>query len=82
MAQADTKALVEDIEQIRQRLADDVDQLLDRSHPKNLAKRAADDIKSRFVADDGSPRFENIVPLAAGTLAVLGALITIRRLLR
>lgn len=82
MAKANTDALVDDIEHIRRRLADDVDQLLERSNPKNVAQRTLTDIKSHFVSADGSPRMENIIPVAAGTLGVIGVLLTIRRITR
>lgn len=82
MAKADTDALVDDIEHVRRRLADDVDQLLDRSNPKNVAQRATAGVKAHFVADDGSPRLENILPIVAGTAGVITVLIALRRLTR
>lgn len=82
MSQTDTDALVEEIEQIRLRLADTVDELVDRAHPKALAARAVANLRARFVDETGSPRMETIVPVVAGVTAVVAGMILIRRLTR
>ena len=82
MSQTDTDALVEEIEQIRLRLADTVDELVDRAHPKALAARAVANVRSKFVDETGSPRMETIVPVVAGVTAVVAGMILIRRLTR
>jgi hypothetical protein len=74
--------LVDEIEQIRDRLADTVDALIDRTNPKHIARRSLVNLKGRFVAADGSPRMSTIGPLLGGTVAVVGAIIVIRRLVR
>lgn len=82
MSKTDTDALVEEIEQIRLRLADTVDELVDRAHPRALAQRTLDQVKSRFVDETGSPRMENILPIVGGAVAVVAGLVLIRRLTR
>ena len=82
MSQTDTDALVDEIEQIRLRLADTVDELVDRAHPKAIAARAVDNLKAKFVDETGSPRMETIVPVVAGAVAVVAGVVLIRRLTR
>ncbi|MGI9085855.1 MAG: DUF3618 domain-containing protein [Aeromicrobium sp.] len=82
MGKSETDELVDEIEQIRLRLAGTVDQLVDRAHPKSIARRSIQNVKSRFVDEQGSPRFETIVPVVAGTAAVITAFVLIRRLTR
>jgi chromosome condensin MukBEF ATPase and DNA-binding subunit MukB len=82
VSQTDTDALVEEIEQIRLRLADTVDELVDRAHPKALAARAVANLRAKFVDETGSPRMETIVPVVAGVTAVVAGMILIRRLTR
>lgn len=80
MGRSDTDELVDEIEQIRLRLADTVDALVDRAHPKRIAGRGLENVKGRFVDDQGSLRLETIVPVVAGAAAVVAAIVLIRRL--
>ncbi|WP_456698349.1 DUF3618 domain-containing protein [Aeromicrobium sp. P5_D10] len=73
--------LVDEIEEIRDRLADTVDALIDRSNPKNIARRGLERVKARFVDETGSPRLENIAPIVGGALAVVAGIVVIRKLL-
>jgi hypothetical protein len=82
VSQTDTDALVDEIEQIRLRLAGTVDELVERAHPKAIAARASDNLKAKFVDETGSPRMETIVPVVAGVVAVLAGVVLIRRLTR
>ena len=82
MGKSDTDELVEEIEQIRMRLATTVDELVDRAHPKSIAQRSLASLKGRFVDPQGSPRFENIVPVVAGAAAIVTAIVVVRRLTR
>ena len=82
MSQTDTDALVDEIEQIRLRLAGTVDELVERAHPKAIAARTVANLKARFVDETGSPRMETIVPVVAGVTAVVAGMILIRRLTR
>jgi chromosome condensin MukBEF ATPase and DNA-binding subunit MukB len=82
VSQTDTDALVEEIEQIRLRLAGTVDELVERAHPRAIAARAVDNLKAKFVDETGSPRMETIVPVVAGVVAVAAGVVLIRRLIR
>jgi chromosome condensin MukBEF ATPase and DNA-binding subunit MukB len=82
VSKTETDALVEEIEQIRLRLAGTVDELVDRAHPRAIAQRAVADLKSNFVDETGSPRMDRIVPVVAGAVAVVAGLVLIRRLTR
>lgn len=73
-------ALVRDIEQARDRLAGTIDQIVERVHPKNAAKRTLGRAKSRFVNEDGSPRLENIAPVAGGVVGVAALVVVVRYL--
>ena len=80
MSKTETDVLVEEIEQIRLRLADTVDELVERGHPKAIAQRAIGKAKGHFIDETGSPRMETIVPVVAGIAAVVAGMILIRRL--
>lgn len=82
MAKARPDDLVDEIEEIRERLADTVDALIDRTSPKNIARRSLANLKAHFVDETGSPRLETIVPLVSGTVAVVAGIVVVRRLLR
>ncbi|MRJ78201.1 DUF3618 domain-containing protein [Aeromicrobium sp. SMF47] len=82
MANAQSDELVDEIEVIRERLAVTVDQLVDRSNPKNIARRGLENLKGRFIDETGSPRLETIIPVVGGTLAVIAGIVVIRKLLR
>lgn len=82
MAKAQPDELVGEIDQIRDRLADTVDALLDRTNPKNVARRSLADLKARFVDETGSPKLETILPVVGGAIAVIAGIVVVRRLLR
>ena len=82
MAKSETEELVDEIEQIRLRLATTVDELVERAHPKSIARRTLHNLKSHFVDEQGSPKFETIVPVVAGTAAVITVFVVVRRLTR
>ncbi|MEV7395753.1 DUF3618 domain-containing protein [Aeromicrobium sp. NPDC092404] len=82
MAKAKPDQMVEEIEEIRERLADTVDALIDRTSPRNIARRGLGNLRSRFVDETGSPKLGTIVPLVGGTVAVVAGIIVIRRLVR
>ena len=81
MANAQPDDLVGEIDEIRDRLADTVDALIDRSNPKNVARRTLADVKARFVDETGSPRMETILPLVGGFVAVVAGIVVVRKLL-
>ena len=82
MSKADSDDLVNEIEQIRDRLADTVDELIDRAHPSTIARRSLASFKGRFIEPDGSPKVGVIAPVVGGTVAVVAAIVVLRRLLR
>ena len=82
MGRSETDQLVDEIEQIRLHLADTVDALVDRTSPKNVARRGVANVKAKFVDAQGNVRLETVVPLVVGTAAVVAAVIGIRRLTR
>lgn len=71
--------LVDEIEQVREHLAFTIDQLIDRTNPKNVAKRSLASLKARFVDEQGGPRFETILPVVGGVLAFAGIVVVIRK---
>lgn len=82
MAKADSDQLVDEIELIRDRLADTVDALIDRTNPRTMVRRSLTNAKARFVEPDGSPKIGTIAPIAGGVVAVVVAITILRRLLR
>jgi hypothetical protein len=82
VAEAKPDELVDEIEEIRARLADTVDQLIDRTNPKNIARRGLENVKARFVEEDGSPKLGTIVPVVGGVVAVVVGIVVVRRLVR
>lgn len=80
MSTTDIDDLVDQIDQIRERLADTVDELVDRAHPKAIAARSLESLKGRFVDETGSPRLDKIVPVVAGAAVAIAAALVVRRL--
>ena len=79
MSRAETED-VDEIEAALERLAGSVDLLVDRANPKNIARRSLENVKARFIDGDGNPRYETIVPLSVGAVAVVATIVGIRRL--
>jgi hypothetical protein len=73
-------ALVRDIEAARDRLAGTIDEIVDRTNPKNVARRTLGRVRARFINEDGSPRIENIAPVAGGIVGVAALIVVVRRL--
>jgi len=82
VANARPDDLIDEIEEIRERLAGTVDALIDRTNPKNVARRAVANLKGRFIDETGSPKLDTIVPVVGGTIAVVVGIVVVRRLLR
>jgi hypothetical protein len=82
VANAQPDQLVDEIDEIRERLADTVDALIDRTNPRNIARRSLYDVRSRFVDETGSPKLGTIIPLVGGTVAVVVGILVVRRLVR
>lgn len=79
---ADPDRMVAEIELVRDRLAQTVDAIVERTNPKNVARRTAIDVRARFVNPDGSPRLETITPVAIGALGFLVLVSVIRKIVR
>ena len=71
--------IVAEIEETRERLAHTVDALIDRTNPKNIARRNLESVKAQFVDENGSPRFETILPVVGGIVGFAGLVLIIRK---
>lgn len=72
-------ALVDDIEKTRDQLAETIDALVDRASPANIASRQMNRVKAQFVAEDGSPKTDQIGKAAGAVLGFLVVVALIRR---
>ncbi|MET9548696.1 MULTISPECIES: DUF3618 domain-containing protein [unclassified Streptomyces] len=102
MSDARTPAQIEaDIKRRRDQLAETLDEIGVRVHPKTIvgdakakvvssvdnslgrayvgANRFVSDVKGRFVAEDGSPRIERIVPVALVAVGLVGLCVVASR---
>ncbi len=73
-------ALVDDIEHTRDQLAQTIDALVDRAHPKNVAQRQLARVKAQFVGPDGSPRLDQIAKAAGVVVGFVVVVVAIRRM--
>lgn len=71
--------IVAEIEETRERLAQTVDLLIERSNPKNIAQRNLASVKGRFVDENGSPRLETLAPIVGGAVGFVALIIVIRK---
>jgi len=78
---ANPNELVDEIDVIRERLAGTVDALVDRTNPKNIARRKVEAVKAKFVDSSGSPRFETIVPVV-GVVAFIALVVVVRKVMK
>jgi hypothetical protein len=76
------ESIESDIEQTRERLAQSIDILLERTSPKNVVKRQIADVKAFFVDAEGAPRTDNILKVVAGIGGVVGVVVVIRKVAR
>jgi hypothetical protein len=83
VSQTDPAAIETDIEATRARLADTVDELAVRLHPKEIGKRSVQDAKSRLWAAthtaEGGLRTERLAAIGAAAAALVGLLVAVRR---
>ena len=82
MAEERTDSLEREIEETRERLAATIDQLVDRTSPKNIVRREIASVKATFVDADGNPRTENILKVVGGVAGFVTLLVVIRRVTR
>ena len=69
-----------DIAATRARLASTVDELVDRAHPKNVAKRQVEQARSQVFDETGQLRTQKIVAVAGAVAGLVAVLLVIRRL--
>lgn len=81
-AQASPDRIVDELEVLLSRLSDNVDELVDRVKPANIAARQLQHVKAYFIDDETGPRYEHIVPIVTGTVATIAGLVVLRRLLK
>ncbi len=77
-----TDELVDEIDEIRERLASTVDELVVAVHPRSIAKRTLASVKARFVDENGAVRTEVVLPIVGGVAAVVVGAVVIRRIVR
>jgi len=82
VAEERTESLEREIEETRERLAATIDQLVDRTSPKNVVRREVAAAKAVFVDAEGNPRTENILKVVGGVAGFVGLLVVIRRVTR
>ena len=78
-AERQPDSIERDIEEVRERLANTIDELIYRTSPKTIARREIATVKGYFVDPEGNPRTENILKVAGGVAGVVVLLVLIRR---
>lgn len=79
----DTNSLEREIEQTRQNLAQTIDQLVYRAHPKTIVGRQVATTKAHFVDEQtGQPRTDNILKVAGAVVGVIVVFGILRRITR
>ncbi|CAM3522303.1 DUF3618 domain-containing protein [Nocardioides dubius] len=74
-------ALEAEMEETRERLANTIDQLVYRAHPKTIVNRQVADIKAHFVdVETGQPRTDNILKVVGGVVGTIVVLAVIRKI--
>ena len=80
-SQPQTPAEIEaEIEATRARLASTVDELVDKAHPRNVAKRQVEQARSQVYDAQGNLRTEKIATIAGAVAGVIVVLLVVRRL--
>ncbi len=74
------ESIEREMDETRQRLAQNIDQLVYRSSPKTIARRQVAAVKGYFVDPSGSPRTDNIIKVAGGVVGVAALLVVIRKI--
>ncbi len=74
--------IVRDIEDNREQLALTIDALVDRTSPKNIARRALASVKATFFSPDGSPRVANFAKVGGAVVGVVAAVLVVRHVVR
>ena len=73
-------ALEREIEETRQHLAETIDQLTHRAHPRTIVSREVTSAKAHFVDPlSGRPRTDNILKVVGGVVGVAVLFVVIRK---
>jgi hypothetical protein len=82
MAKADrTASLEHEMDELRDRLAETIDQLVYRASPKTIATRQVAAIKAVYVDPrTGQPRTDNIATTVGGIVGAVALVVVLRRL--
>lgn len=81
MPKDQTSALEAEMEEIRERLAGTIDELLYRSSPKTIASRQVASVKSIYVDPvTGEPRMGNIAKTVGGVVGTILLVATLRKI--
>jgi hypothetical protein len=79
----DPEAIEKIVDDRRRHLAETVDALVVRVHPKQVARRSANNARQRAVAfvtdEQGEPRYERIAAAAAAAVLLLVIIVVRRR---
>ena len=74
-------ALEREIEETRENLANTIDQLLYRVHPKTIVGREVSSIKAHYVdVQTGQPRTDNILKTVGVVAGVVAAFVLVRKI--
>lgn len=71
--------IVREIEVAREQLAHTIDALIDRTSPKNVARRTLAGVKSRFFQPDGSPRVDTFAKVGGAVVGVVVVVVVLRK---
>ncbi len=76
-------SLEHEIEETRERLAQTIDQLLYRVHPKTIVSREVTSVKAHFVdARTGAPRTDNILKTVGVVAGFVALFVVVRKAVR
>jgi Protein of unknown function (DUF3618) len=73
-------SLESEMDEIRERLAGNIDQLVYRANPKTIVNREIDQVKGFFIdAETGEPRQDNILKVVGGVVGFITLMVIIRK---
>lgn len=75
-----TEQIEADIAATRARLAATVDELVDKAHPKNVAKRQVESARAQVFDADGRLRTQKLIAVGGAAVGVIGFLLLLRKL--
>jgi hypothetical protein len=75
-------SLENEIEQTRERLGANIDELAYRASPKTIIRREIASVKAYFVDPSGAPRQDNILKVAGGVVGVVALFVVVRKIVK